>query len=66
MGGVMALHLVYRFHKDVAAVFGLSTFLNDDSVVYKVCKLIRMFTSDTLRTITIEMELYHPVIKRII
>ncbi|XP_038073988.1 lysophospholipase-like protein 1 [Patiria miniata] len=36
MGGGMAMHLAYRFHHDVAGVFALSSFLNQDSVVYKV------------------------------
>lgn len=36
MGGTMALHLCYRFIPEVAGVFALSSFLNDDSVVYKV------------------------------
>ncbi|XP_075060365.1 lysophospholipase-like protein 1 isoform X2 [Mixophyes fleayi] len=35
MGGAMAMHLAYRYHRDVAGVFALSSFLNDDSVVYK-------------------------------
>ncbi|XP_022090623.1 lysophospholipase-like protein 1 isoform X2 [Acanthaster planci] len=36
MGGGMAMHLAYRFHHDAAGVFALSSFLNEDSVVYKV------------------------------
>ncbi|RXN11684.1 lysophospholipase 1 [Labeo rohita] len=35
MGGAMALHLVYRYHQDVAGIFALSSFLNKDSVVYQ-------------------------------
>ncbi|OWF50351.1 lysophospholipase-like protein 1 isoform X2 [Mizuhopecten yessoensis] len=35
MGGAMALHLTYRFHRDVAGVFALSSFLNNGSAVYK-------------------------------
>ncbi|XP_073703772.1 lysophospholipase-like protein 1 [Garra rufa] len=35
MGGAMALHLVCRYHQDVAGVFALSSFLNKDSVVYQ-------------------------------
>ncbi|XP_066451179.1 lysophospholipase-like protein 1 [Eleutherodactylus coqui] len=35
MGGAMAMHLAYRYHRDVAGVFALSSFLNDNSVVYK-------------------------------
>ncbi|XP_016389968.1 lysophospholipase-like protein 1 [Sinocyclocheilus rhinocerous] len=36
MGGAMALHLVCRYHQDVAGIFALSSFLNKDSVVYQV------------------------------
>ncbi|XP_020779307.2 lysophospholipase-like protein 1 [Boleophthalmus pectinirostris] len=36
MGGAMALHLACRFHPDVAGVFALSSFLNKDSVAYRV------------------------------
>lgn len=32
----MALHLAYRYHRDVAGVFALSAFLNKGSAVYKV------------------------------
>ncbi|XP_060063097.1 lysophospholipase-like protein 1 [Ylistrum balloti] len=35
MGGAMALHLSYRFHRDVAGVFALSSFLNNGSAVFK-------------------------------
>ncbi|ROL33006.1 Lysophospholipase-like protein 1 [Anabarilius grahami] len=35
MGGAMALHLVSRYHQDVAGIFALSSFLNKDSVVYQ-------------------------------
>ncbi|KAL4657469.1 lysophospholipase-like protein 1 [Arapaima gigas] len=35
MGGAMALHLVSRFHPDVAGVFALSSFLNKDSKVFQ-------------------------------
>lgn len=35
MGGAMALHLAYRYHRDVAGVFALSAFLNKGSAVYK-------------------------------
>ncbi|XP_033634226.1 lysophospholipase-like protein 1 [Asterias rubens] len=38
MGGGMAMHLAYRFHQDVAGVFALSSFLNDNSVVYNALK----------------------------
>ena len=36
MGGGMALHLVYRFQREVAGCFSMSSFLNKESVVYKV------------------------------
>ena len=36
MGGAMALHLACRYHPEVAGVFALSSFLNKDSVAYKV------------------------------
>ena len=32
----MAFHLGYRFLRDIAGVFALSSFLSDDSRVYKV------------------------------
>ncbi|XP_056424335.1 lysophospholipase-like protein 1 isoform X2 [Hyla sarda] len=35
MGGAMAMHLAYRYHRDVAGVFALSSFLNNNSIVYK-------------------------------
>ncbi|XP_018427487.1 PREDICTED: lysophospholipase-like protein 1 [Nanorana parkeri] len=35
MGGAMSMHLAYRYHRDVAGVFALSSFLNENSVVYK-------------------------------
>ncbi|XP_030640634.1 lysophospholipase-like protein 1 [Chanos chanos] len=35
MGGAMALHLACRYHRDVAGVFALSSFLNKGSVVYQ-------------------------------
>ncbi|XP_069116916.1 lysophospholipase-like protein 1 isoform X2 [Argopecten irradians] len=35
MGGAMALHLAYRFHRDVAGVFALSSFINNGSALYK-------------------------------
>ncbi|XP_063297505.1 lysophospholipase-like protein 1 [Pelobates fuscus] len=41
MGGAMAMHLAYRFHRDVAGVFALSGFLNKDSVVYKEIKEVK-------------------------
>lgn len=36
MGGAMALHLVCRYHPDVAGVFALLSFLNKDSVAFQV------------------------------
>ncbi|XP_061529614.1 lysophospholipase-like protein 1 [Phycodurus eques] len=35
MGGAMAIHLVCRYHPDIAGVFALSSFLNKDSVAFK-------------------------------
>ncbi|KAM8810156.1 lysophospholipase-like protein 1 [Eudromia elegans] len=35
MGGGMAMHLAYRFHRDLAGVFALSSFLNKESAVYQ-------------------------------
>ncbi|XP_077431848.1 lysophospholipase-like protein 1 [Vanacampus margaritifer] len=35
MGGAMALHLVCRYHPDVAGVYALSSFLNKDSVAFQ-------------------------------
>ncbi|XP_062609868.1 lysophospholipase-like protein 1 [Saccostrea cucullata] len=35
MGGAMALHQVYRYQKQVAGCFALSSFLNEGSLVYK-------------------------------
>ena len=36
MGGGMALHLGYRFLRDIPGVFALSSFLGDNSRIYKV------------------------------
>ncbi|XP_064600773.1 lysophospholipase-like protein 1 [Liolophura sinensis] len=36
MGGAMALHLAFRRFREVAGVFALSGFLNQDSAVYKL------------------------------
>ncbi|XP_048736265.1 lysophospholipase-like protein 1 [Ostrea edulis] len=41
MGGGMALHLVYRYQRQVAGCFALSSFLNNDSKVYKELKNIQ-------------------------
>ncbi|XP_041418482.1 lysophospholipase-like protein 1 isoform X3 [Xenopus laevis] len=38
MGGAMAMHLAYRYHKDVAGVFALSSFLNNGSILYQALK----------------------------
>lgn len=35
MGGSMAMHLAYRHHPDLAGVFAMSSFLSEDSTVYK-------------------------------
>ncbi|XP_071511802.1 lysophospholipase-like protein 1 [Diadema antillarum] len=35
MGGCLALHVAYRFQRELAGVFALSSFLNDTSIVYK-------------------------------
>ncbi|XP_073484467.1 lysophospholipase-like protein 1 [Aquarana catesbeiana] len=35
MGGGMSMHLAYRYHRDIAGVFALSSFLNENSIVYK-------------------------------
>lgn len=34
MGGTISLHVGYHLHQNVAGVFALSTFLNNQSVVY--------------------------------
>lgn len=36
MGGGMAFHMAYRYRREVAGCFALSSFLNNESVVYKV------------------------------
>jgi len=38
MGGALALHFGYRFCTDLAGVFALSSFLNENSSVYEVSK----------------------------
>lgn len=38
MGGTMAMHLAYRRYNKVAGVFSLSSFLNENSEVYKAMK----------------------------
>eukprot|EP00105_Crassostrea_gigas_P011445 XP_011427114.1 PREDICTED: lysophospholipase-like protein 1 [Crassostrea gigas] len=35
MGGGMAFHMAYRYQREVAGCFALSSFLNNESVVYK-------------------------------
>ncbi|XP_062429546.1 lysophospholipase-like protein 1 isoform X1 [Rhea pennata] len=44
MGGGMAMHLAYRFHRDVAGVFALSSFLNRESAVYQCFFSIQALT----------------------
>ncbi|CAB3370689.1 Hypothetical predicted protein [Cloeon dipterum] len=39
MGGAMSLHLAYRYLPQVAGVFGLSCFLNENSEVYKALEV---------------------------
>lgn len=41
MGGALSLHTAYNINRDVAGVFGLSSFLNNDSVVYDTLKKFR-------------------------
>lgn len=36
MGGAMALHLAFRFVPEIAGVFALSSFLNNNSITYQV------------------------------
>lgn len=36
MGGAMAYHIAFRYKPGLAGIFTLSSFLNDDSLVYKV------------------------------
>lgn len=43
MGGVMALHLGYRYVEGLAGVFGLSTFLGNESIVYEVIVILLSF-----------------------
>ncbi|KAF4519841.1 hypothetical protein B566_EDAN006855 [Ephemera danica] len=38
MGGAMSLHLGYRFLPQIAGIFGLSCFLNENSTVYEAVK----------------------------
>lgn len=38
MGGALALHTAYRFVCGLGGVFTMSSFLNDDSVLYKDIK----------------------------
>lgn len=37
MGGAMALHMGYRIYPNISGVFAMSSFLNTESSVYKVC-----------------------------
>ncbi|CAF4746444.1 unnamed protein product [Pieris macdunnoughi] len=38
MGGALALHTAYRWEPNLAAAFAFSSFLNDNSIVYKQLK----------------------------
>lgn len=53
MGGGLAYHLAYRFHRDIAGVFALSSFVNQDSVVYEVLFFIFQFLLCLSVTITL-------------
>nr|XP_023029747.1 lysophospholipase-like protein 1 isoform X2 [Leptinotarsa decemlineata] len=39
MGGALALHVAYRFNPGLAGVFTLSSFLNNDSAIFKEQKI---------------------------
>ncbi|XP_071833469.1 lysophospholipase-like protein 1 isoform X2 [Apostichopus japonicus] len=41
MGGALAYHLAYRFHRDIAGVFSLSSFINKDSIIYQEVKQVK-------------------------
>lgn len=43
MGGGMAFHMAYRYQREVAGCFALSSFLNNDSVVYKVRIILKSY-----------------------
>lgn len=43
MGGGMAFHMAYRYQREVAGCFALSSFLNNESVVYKVRITIKVY-----------------------
>lgn len=38
MGGALALHVAYRFSPGLASVFSMSSFLNDNTALYKEVK----------------------------
>lgn len=38
MGGALALHTAYRFTPGLGGVFTMSSFLNDDTIMYKEIK----------------------------
>lgn len=40
MGGALALHMAYRYRPGFAAAFTLSSFLNNNSAVYKELKSV--------------------------
>jgi len=48
MGGALALHFAYRFCTDLAGVFALSSFLSENSSVYEVVSLSRLYFCCTL------------------
>lgn len=41
MGGALSLHAAYHINRNLAGVFGLSSFLNTDSIVYESLKTYR-------------------------
>ena len=40
MGGALALHTAYHLNTKIAGVFAMSSFLNNNSIVYESLKLI--------------------------
>lgn len=56
MGGAMALHLGYRFHKKIAGVIAIGSFLPNDSAVYQVCPFFQS-------SVSIHCSLYVPLLK---
>lgn len=43
MGGAMAIHLGYKLNSNVAGVFALSSFLPQDSRLYEVQSLNKLY-----------------------